>query len=601
MTQWGERKRAGLRRITVPLVSTLAMLMPFVVASPAQASGGTVWTLQSAPNDTWGGVTYGDDTFVAVGSNAGGQILTSPDGITWTPRSAAAGAWRSVIYAGGRFVAVATFASNSVVVSTDGVTWTPQTRLNPLNWYSVAYGDDTYVLSGERAMAYSLDGLFWTDFYTDMSAHSWKSVTYGDDTFVTVNADAGGASNRVMTSRDGVTWTPRNAGIAANEWQSVAYGAGVFVAVASTGTDRVMTSEDGVAWTPRAAATQSSWRSVTYGAGQFIAVGDGGAVMTSPNGISWTSQTSGNTADWRAVTAGPLYVAVGSTSGQPVMTSFINPAPSVTTVNPSSGAPAGGYQATIDGTGFAAGMSVTIGGNSCTSVNVVSSTQLTCTVPPGTPGSALVTVTNPDSQSGSAAAAFHYLGSAPPAPVAASPPIDVIATGGDASASLTWSAPTSSGSYPVTYYQATSSLGGRTCLVAAPELSCEIGGLTNGTTYTFAVKALTGAGWSAASDPSNAVTPSTAPSPSIMITGARNGRLIAVSGTSTGLGMGAVLKPWVRLSREASPTEGIASILVSMNGTFEWSRRSIKAASIYVQTPDGSARSNTVTIPRPSG
>ena len=182
-------------------------------------------------------------------------------------------------------------------------------------------------------------------------------------------------------------------------------------------------------------------------------------------------------------------------------------------------------------------------------------------------------------------------------PVAANPPRDVTAAPGDASASVSWVAPASSGSFPVTNYQATSSPGGRTCLVAAPALSCEIGGLTNGTAYTFTARALTGAGWSSASEPSNAVTPRAVPRPSVVISGSRDGREIQVSGTATGLGMGAILKPWVRLTGQTVFAQGSADILVSMDGTFDWSRRSSKRLSVYVQTPDGSQRSNTVIIP----
>jgi hypothetical protein len=57
-------------------------------------------------------------------------------------------------------------------------------------------------------------------------------------------------------------------------------------------------------------------------------------------------------------------------------------------------------------------------------------------------------------------------------------------------------------------------------------------GLSNGTAYTFTVTALTGAGWSAKSEPSNAVTPRAKPRPCIVITGSREGDRIAVSGAS---------------------------------------------------------------------
>ena len=181
-----------------------------------------------------------------------------------------------------------------------------------------------------------------------------------------------------------------------------------------------------------------------------------------------------------------------------------------------------------------------------------------------------------------------------PPPVPSSEPLDVAAVAGDASALVSWSAPASSGSFPVTYYLATSAPGGRTCLTSG--LSCTVAGLTNGTAYTFRVQALNGAGWSVSSEPSNAVTPAAVPRPTITITGAREGKRITVSGTTTGMGMGAILRPWVRLAGQSAYAQGSAEVLVSMNGTFAWSRRAGREASVYMQTQDGSVRSNTVTI-----
>jgi hypothetical protein len=195
------------------------------------------------------------------------------------------------------------------------------------------------------------------------------------------------------------------------------------------------------------------------------------------------------------------------------------------------------------------------------------------------------------------------VGAAAPAPapapsaLAPSPPRAVEAVAGRASTEVSWLSPDSSGSYPVTHYLATASPGGRTCLITAPALTCTVEGLTNGTAYTFTVKALNGAGWSAASEPSNAVVPRADAGPSVVIAGSRDGKRIIVSGTTTGFGMGGTLRPWVRIAGQKSFTEGAATILVSMDGTFEWSRRSGKRTSVYVDTPDGSVRSNTVTIP----
>jgi hypothetical protein len=82
--------------------------------------------------------------------------------------------------------------------------------------------------------------------------------------------------------------------------------------------------------------------------------------------------------------------------------------PTVSSVSPSSGPTAGGTPITITGTGFRAGATVTLGGNSATSVVVVNATTITATTPTGA-GTVSVQVTNTDTQSGSLASAFTYL------------------------------------------------------------------------------------------------------------------------------------------------------------------------------------------------
>jgi hypothetical protein len=115
-------------------------------------------------------------------------------------------------------------------------------------------------------------------------------------------------------------------------------------------------------------------------------------------------------------------------------------------------------------------------------------------------------------------------------------------------------------------------------------------------TYTFTVRALNGAGWSPSSAPSNAVTPEAAPRPSVRITGTREGKRIEISGQTTGFGMGGTWRPWTRFPGQSTFSEGAATILVSMDGTFEWGRKTGKRVAVYVQTPDASVRSNVVTI-----
>ena len=98
---------------------------------------------------------------------------------------------------------------------------------------------------------------------------------------------------------------------------------------------------------------------------------------------------------------------------------------------------------------------------------------------------------------------------------APSPPLNVAAVAGTASATVTWSAPTTTGLSVITGYTATASGGGgHTCSAAMPgALSCVVGGLTPGAAYRFTVTATNGIGTGPASSPSNSVTPPAAPNP----------------------------------------------------------------------------------------
>jgi len=97
-----------------------------------------------------------------------------------------------------------------------------------------------------------------------------------------------------------------------------------------------------------------------------------------------------------------------------------------------------------------------------------------------------------------------------PAPVAGVPgaPTSVSAAAGDAAAKVSFSAPTSNGGAAITSYTATASPGGKTSTGAGSPLT--VTGLTNGTAYTFTVRATNSVGAGPASAASNAVTPEAA-------------------------------------------------------------------------------------------
>jgi hypothetical protein len=98
----------------------------------------------------------------------------------------------------------------------------------------------------------------------------------------------------------------------------------------------------------------------------------------------------------------------------------------------------------------------------------------------------------------------------PGQPVVPTAPTNVDARAASSSARVSWDVPTGDGDSPITGYTVTPFIGAtaQTPLdVSASSTSTTVTGLTNGTAYTFTVKATNGVGTSPASAPSSAVTP----------------------------------------------------------------------------------------------
>jgi uncharacterized protein (TIGR03437 family) len=91
-------------------------------------------------------------------------------------------------------------------------------------------------------------------------------------------------------------------------------------------------------------------------------------------------------------------------------------APTVSSVSPSSGPPAGGTRVTITGGDFREGATVRFGSGMATGVALTGSSTLQATTPPGAPGPVDVTITNPDTQSGTLPRGFTYVPDVTPAP-----------------------------------------------------------------------------------------------------------------------------------------------------------------------------------------
>jgi hypothetical protein len=125
----------------------------------------------------------------------------------------------------------------------------------------------------------------------------------------------------------------------------------------------------------------------------------------------------------------------GSNAGANIMTASPGasytiqyPAPTVSTVSPSSGSTQGGTNVTITGTNFRSGATVTVGGSAATNVSVVSATQITATVPAHAAGAVDVVVKNSDNQSATKTGGFTY--SLSPPTISGVSPVSGPAAGG---------------------------------------------------------------------------------------------------------------------------------------------------------------------------
>jgi hypothetical protein len=156
-------------------------------------------------------------------------------------------------------------------------------------------------------------------------------------------------------------------------------------------------------------------------------------------------------------------------------------------------------------------------------------------------------------------------GSAPTAP---GTPTAVVASAGNASAVVSWTAPSTGGS-PITSYTVTPFDGAApqtpvTVSGNPPATSVTVNALTNGTAYTFAVTATNAIGTSAPSAPSSAITPGTASPPTVDTTVNVNGLGNQTTAAFSTAGAGRWLFAFVRA--DGSTTAGSQSATVSGAG-----------------------------------
>ena len=135
-------------------------------------------------------------------------------------------------------------------------------------------------------------------------------------------------------------------------------------------------------------------------------ISTGGTFTTAVStGITKSGYTFGGWSDGSTTTAESTTYTVGS-SNVTLTAQWIS-APTVDSLDVTSGRVIGGTAVIITGTGFLAGATVKFGSDTAT-VGVITSTTISVTTPSHLAGSVTVLVTNPDTGSGSKSSAFTY-------------------------------------------------------------------------------------------------------------------------------------------------------------------------------------------------
>ncbi len=450
--------------------------------TPANGHQACNWT--SGPlSCTVTGLTNGDSyTFTVTATNGVGTGPASAASSSVTPHAAVPGAPTGVTATRGNAKATVTWSAPG----SDGG--------SPITGYTVTAADSTTPANGHQTCAWTSGPLSCTV----------TGLTNGDSYTFTVTATnavgtgpASTASNAVIPATvpgapTGVAATPANAS-ATVTWSAPASGGGSpITGYTVTAADSTKSSRGGqtCSWTTGALSctvtglTNGDSYTFTVTAANGVGTGPASAASNPVTPATLPGAPTIGTATRGNASAVITWSAPASDGGSPIIGYTVTAADSTT--------PANGHQTCI----------WTGGALICTVTGLTNGDSYTFTV----------TATNAVGTGSSSAASNAVVPATAPGV-----PVSPTATGGNTSASITWSAPASDGGSPITGYTVTAAdsttpaNGHQTCTWSSGPLTCTVSGLTNGDSYTFTVTATNAVGTGPTSAVSNTVTPMAVP------------------------------------------------------------------------------------------
>ncbi len=167
---------------------------------------------------------------------------------------------------------------------------------NLINWNSICYGYDLYILISTNKISYSSDLNNWS---TITLNGDWKSISYG---IIEIPKYIVVGTNLIASSLNGSSWSIINK---TGNWKCICYGLSKFIIV---GDNNILYSLDGINWNN--ISKSGNWKSISYNNNKFVAVGTN-IFGYSNNGIIWN--IFNKTGDWKSVYYNNnIFVAIGT-------------------------------------------------------------------------------------------------------------------------------------------------------------------------------------------------------------------------------------------------------------------------------------------------